>query len=413
MRILHVNKFFDLNGGAETYLHELMARQAARGHEVRAFATRHPNNLPSPDAARFVKRYDYSRSEGPGKDLRKAAAFLWNQEARRSLRQAIAAHRPDAIHLHNVYHHLSTSVLGVIRASGIPCVQTLHDYKLACPNYRMFTEGAVCERCKGGHYLQAVKHHCLWPTFAGNFLAAAEMGLAKATQAYERTVGKFLCPSQFMADKMREWGEPPSKLEVLRNPATLADRAAALDGGYLLYVGRLSAEKGVDTLIRAAARIPECSLKIAGTGPEEARLKQLAETLGARHILFLGFVRRDANLELWDRAQALVVPSVWYENASIAVLEAMGQGLPVIASRMGGLPEQVSDGVSGLLVRPQDVDAWEKALRAYLALPAEAKSGMGQAARRRIAEEFSWEGHLDKLEALYGSLRQAAPDSGR
>jgi glycosyltransferase involved in cell wall biosynthesis len=404
MRILHVNKFFDLNGGAETYLHELMARQAKRGHEVHAFSTRFSRNLPSADERLFVKRHDYSRSEGAGKDLEKAVSFIWNREARSAMRQAIAEHRPDVIHLHNIYHHLSSSILGVIRKSGIPCVQTLHDYKLACPNYRMFTEGSVCERCKGGNYLEAVRHRCLWPTFSGNMLAAVEMGLTKATQAYEKTVNFFLCPSQFMVEKMREWGEPPSKLRLLRNPADAVYPAATQDGGYLLYAGRLSPEKGIETIIRAVARIPECRLKIAGTGPEEARLKQLIQTLDARNILFLGFVRRSQNLELWQKAQALVVPSVWYENASIAVLEALAQGLPVIASRIGGLPEQVEHGVSGILVQPGDVDAWEAALRDYLAYPAEARSRMGREAQKRVEEFFSWEKHLAELDGIYGSL---------
>lgn len=407
MRILHVNKFFDLRGGAETYLHELMARQAARGHEVHALSTRFSGNLPSPDDRLFVTRHDYSRSEGAAKDARKAAAFIWNGEARRAMRQAIAEHRPDVIHLHNIYHHLSSSILGVIRKSGVPCVQTLHDFKLACPNYRMFTEGAICERCKGGHYLQAVKHHCLWPTFSGNMLAAVEMGLTKATQAYERTVSVFLCPSQFMADKMREWGEPPSKLKLLRNPADPGGKLAAQDGGYLLYAGRLSAEKGIETVIRAVARIPECNLKIAGTGPEEARLKQLVEMLGARNIVFLGFVRRDGNLELWDRAQALVVPSIWYENASIAVLEAMSQGLPVIASRTGGLPEQVEHQLTGVLVPPGEADAWESAIRNFLSLPPDWRKQMGQASRQRVADVFGWDKHLQQLEEVYGSLKKA------
>jgi glycosyltransferase involved in cell wall biosynthesis len=404
MRILHVNKFFDLNGGAETYLHELMARQAARGHETHILSTRFSRNLPSPDEHSFVKRHDYSQSEGAAKDAEKAVSFIWNREARRAMKLAIAEHRPQVIHLHNIYHHLSSSILGVIRKSGIPCVQTLHDYKLACPNYRMFTEGSVCERCKGGNYLEAVKHRCLWPTFPGNMLATIEMGLTKATQAYERTVNYFLCPSQFMAEKMREWGEPPSKLRLLRNPADVSVESATLDGGYLLYAGRLSPEKGIETLIRAVARIPECRLKIAGIGPEEARLKQLTQTLGARNVLFLGFIRRSQNLELWQKAQALVVPSVWYENASIAVLEAMAQGLPVIASRIGGLPEQVEHGVNGLLASPGDVDAWESAIRTYLTYAPEVRAKMGQEAQRRVKEIFSWDKHLVELDGIYESL---------
>lgn len=405
MRILHVNKFFDMRDGVDIYVHELMRRQTSAGHETHILATRSPLNVATPDARFFTVRHDYSKSEGALRDMRKATAFVWNREARRAMRQAIAEFKPDVIHLHNVYHHLTTSILAEIRKARVPCVQTLHDYKLACPNYKMFTEGAVCERCRGGRYYEAIKHHCLWPTFSANALGALEMGFTKATQAYERTVRTFICPSKFMADKMTEWGEPPSKMSVILNPTEVSSRQATRDGGYILNAGRLAVEKGVDVLIRAVARIPEIKLKIAGTGPEEARLKKLTEELGAKNVLFLGFVRRADNLELWEKAQALVVPSVWYENASIAVLEAMGQGLPVMASRIGGLPEQIVDGESGLLFEPRDVDAWEAGLRKFASLNEDEKRRLGEAGTKRAAGLFAWDAHLAKLEEAYSNAK--------
>ncbi len=401
MRILHVNKFFDQRDGVDIYIKSLMQRQNRAGHETHVLATRSPLNVPTTDARLFMARNDFSKSEGLSRDARKAASFLWNREARRAMRQAIAEYKPDVIHLHNIYHHLTTSVLAEIRAARVPCVQTLHDYKLACPNYRMFTEGSVCERCKGGHYLETIKHHCMWPTFSANALGALEMGFSKATQAYERTVRTFICPSRFMAEKMVEWGEPSSKMAVIPNATDIPERAATRDGGYILNAGRLSAEKGVEFLIRAAARIPTLNLRIAGTGPEENRLRRLAEELNAKNIVFLGFVRRAENMELWERAQALVVPSIWYENASIAVLEAMGQGLPVIASRIGGLPEQVADGEAGMLIEPRNVEAWEAGLRKFLDFDDNAKSSMAEASRKRAKELFAWEDHSDKLEKAY------------
>ncbi|MFA5185813.1 MAG: glycosyltransferase [Patescibacteria group bacterium] len=401
MRILHVNKFFDQRDGVDIYVKSLMQRQTLSGHETHVLATRSPLNVPTTDARLFMARNDFSKSEGLSRDARKAASFLWNREARRAMRQAIAEYKPDVIHLHNIYHHLTTSVLAEIRAARVPCVQTLHDYKLACPNYRMFTEGSVCERCKGGRYLETIKHHCMWPTFSANALGALEMGFSKATQAYERTVRTFICPSRFMAEKMIEWGEPSSKMAVVPNATDIPERAATRDGGYILNAGRLSAEKGVEFLIRAAARIPTLNLRIAGTGPEENRLRRLAEELNARNIVFLGFVRRAENMELWERAQALVVPSIWYENASIAVLEAMGQGLPVIASRIGGLPEQVADGENGMLIEPRNVEAWEAGLRKFLDLDGNAKGSMAEASRKRAKDLFAWEEHSDKLEKAY------------
>jgi len=404
MRILHVNKFFDLRDGTDIYMNSLMERQARAGHEVHVFSTRAATNAKTPDARLFVERYDFSKSEGLGRDLRKGLAFVWNRAARRGMRQAIRDFRPDVVHLHNIYHHLSTSILAEIRTARLPCVQTLHDYKLACPNYKMFTEGAVCERCKGGRYYEAIRHHCLWPSAPPNALAALEMGMTKLRHSYERTVRLFICPSQFMADKMAAWGEPPPKMLVIPNPVEAAPRSATRDGNHLLFAGRLSAEKGIEVLIRAAARVPELEVRLAGTGPDEARLRTLAGGLAARNVVFLGFVKRSEHLELWERAQAFVVPSFWYENASIAALEAMAQGLPVLASRIGGLPEQVADGETGLLVEPQNVEAWEQALRHFMSLSAEAKLSMSRKAQARAADLYSWPGHMEKIFSAYARV---------
>jgi len=401
VRILHVNKFFDLRDGTDIYLHGLMERQKSSGHEPHVLATRASTNAETPDAHLFTERLDYARREAWSKDARKAAAFIWNREAARAMTEALREYRPEVIHLHNIYHHLTTSILRPIRASGIPCVQTLHDYKLACPNYKMFTEGAPCERCRGGRYYEAVRHHCLAPSFAANALAMLEMNLTKATQAYEKSVDYFLCPAQFMANKMRDWGEPPSKLRYLPNPVELPTEVADGSGSYILYIGRLSAEKGVEVLIRAAAAVPECKLKLAGSGPEEQKLRALARSLGADNIEFFGFVRKPELKEKLRQAAALAIPSVWYENAPLVVLEAMAMRLPVLAADIGGLPEMVESGKNGLLLKPGSVPAWTEGLRKFLALSADERSALGEAGRRRVEENFTWELHLERLGKVY------------
>lgn len=404
MKILHVNKFFDFHGGAETYLHSLMKHQQDRGHEVHAFSTRAPKNAPSDDSSSFVERYDYARSEGIARDVKKGLSFIWNQDAERSMRRMIKEIRPDVVHLHNIYHHLSTSILKPIREARIPCVQTLHDYKLACPNYKMFTEGANCERCKGGHYTEAITHHCLSASTAHNMLAAFEMGMTKLAQSYERTVGAFLCPSQFMADKMIAWGEPPSKFVLVPNPIDIPSAKATSDGDYVLYAGRLSPEKGIETLIRAMTHVPEVKLHVAGTGPEEGKLHALVESLGITTVTFLGFMRSVDLAEVRRHSIAMAVPSVWYENAPYSVLEAMAEELPVLASRVGGLPELVEHGVSGWLAEPGNVDAWTQALRVVVATPPELRKRMGRASRERIEQRHLWDQHLDHVEEVYTGL---------
>lgn len=401
MKILHVNKFFDQTGGVEIYLHRVMSKQAEAGHEVHAFSTRASSNLASKDAPYFVHRFDMSRSEGFQKDIQKAAAFLWNTEAKRTMERMLKEIRPDVVHLHNIYHHLSTSILDPIRVSGVRCVQTLHDLKLACPNYAMFTQGEVCERCRGGKYWNAITHRCLTDSTAGNVLGAAEMTMTKFRKSYERTIHRFITPSEFHRKKMIEWGEPAGKFVVIRNPAEVAEKPGESGGGYVLFAGRLSIEKGVDILIRAAALVPALSVKIAGKGPDEERLRHLARSLGAANVSFLGFVPPAELNVIRAKADAVINSSIWYENSPLTVLEALGQGIPVIASNIGGVPELVEHGEEGWLVTPKDVEAWAEAFRVLLRTPLDVRREMGLKGMQRIREHHGWKEHLKKLEGEY------------
>ncbi|MDD5726323.1 MAG: glycosyltransferase family 4 protein [Patescibacteria group bacterium] len=401
MKILHVNKFFDLRGGAEFYLHDLMARQRKLGHEVHVFSTQTEKNLPSADEEYFVTRYNYDRSEGARRDVKKAISFLWNNEAKRSFSRMLVDIKPDVIHLHNIYHHLSTSILVEVRQSGIPCVQTLHDYKLACPNYKMFTEGKACERCKGGHYCQAIRHNCLngfWPSS----LAALEMASTKFKQSYERTVGAFICPSAFMKNKMIEWGEPSGKMVYVPNPVEIPERVSSDRGtASYVYVGRLSHEKGLETAIRAFARVPSAKLEIIGQGPEALQLQRLAQELAPERIKFLGFLGGTALADYRDKARAFIMPTVMYENSSLAVLEAMAAGVPIIASDIGGIPEMVKDGVNGFLAKPGDVESWIEAINQMESFSSEQRLEMGDAGRELAKNNHNWEKHLKQLDEIY------------
>ncbi|MDP3793868.1 MAG: glycosyltransferase family 4 protein [Candidatus Uhrbacteria bacterium] len=405
MRILHINKFFDLHGGAETYLHGLIKVERDAGHDVHVFSTQGATNFPTPDAKYFVSRLAMHRREGPWRDLCKAIKFLWNREAERSLSIMLNELRPDIVHLHNVYHHLSSSVLKPIRDRHLPCVMTLHDYKLANPVYGMFDQKGVCEHAKGGRYFEIFKRRCAAPDFFGNALTAFEMWMTKRRQSYEKTVQLFLCPSTFMQRTMIDWGEPANQLRYLANPTDLPEEPVPGGGGYLLYAGRLSLEKGLESFIRAAAQVPELPIKIAGRGPEDQPLRSLSRSLQASHIEFLGFLKPEELAMIRRRAEALILPSVSYENASGSLLEAMASGLPCLTTRIGGNPELVEDGVNGFLVAPGDVEDWEHTLRRFLALPVEVRREMGLAGREKIIEHHLWSQHLERLMEFY---REAA-----
>ncbi len=403
MTILHINKFWDFHGGTEVYLHELFERQAKAGHTVHVLATKKPGTPASPDEASFVTYHAFNEFEGLWKDGAKAMHYLWNREAKRAVETALQTLKPDVVHLHNIYHHLSTSILAPIRAAHIPCVQTLHDYKLACPNYKMYTQNAPCERCKNGDYQNAIKFRCLGASLLPNVLAALEMGMTKAQQSYEKTVDRFLCPSQFMREKMIDWGEPAGKMRYVPNPTRVPAQIAARGGGYLFYAGRLSQEKGLKTVLSAMERVRDLPLWIAGRGPEEAALRAQAEALGLTHVRFLGFLP-PAELEpIRAKAEAFLMPTQMYENASGAVMEAMAAGLPCLATAIGGTPELVEDGKNGFLVKPGDVDDWVRVLHRFHALSQEERNEMGKNGREKILAKHTWEQHLKTLETCYTS----------
>ncbi len=405
MRILHVNKFFDFHGGAEVYLHQLVEKQRLQGHDVHIFSTQKASTSLGEDAKFSPAYHAYDRSEGFVEDAKKGLAFLWNREAKRQFSAMLDAVKPDIVHVHNIYHHLSSSILGEIRERKIPCVQTLHDHKLACPNYKMYTQGANCDRCKNGNYFQAVKFQCLSTSTLANILGATEMHLTKATAAYEKTVQAFLCPSRYMQKTMIAWGEPGSKMVYLPNPTDLPQEMATGGGGYVLYTGRLSEEKGVDTLIRGIVRVPELALWIAGSGPEEARLKALAEELGAAHVRFLGFVPPEELAKMRIKAEAIVLATKMRENASGALLEGLAAGLPCLATNVGGNPELIEEGKTGWLLPPNDPIAWHEGFLRLKQTSLVRRREMGLRGRAFIERERTWKKHLDAMEEVYEMVR--------
>lgn len=389
MRILQVNNFFDLQGGAEVYMHGLIDELESRGHVVHAFSTLGVKNIPSRDEKYFIKRHDHDHP------------ILWNGAARQSFAKMLNEVKPEIIHLHNIHHHISTSILSEIRKRRIPCVQTLHDYALITPNERMFDHGAPCERSKGGKYYNVILHRCLSSKFFHNLLAALEMYFTKATQAYERTVSIFLCPSRFMKEKMEDWGEPAGKLRSVPAPTDWIEEPAIRGGGYVMYVGCLSEEKGMESFIEASAKVPELPVKIAGRGPLEEKLKAFVREKGAHHIEFLGFVAPADLQKLRDRAEALVLPILSYKSASSVVLAGMTNGLPCLVTRIGGNPELVVDGENGFLVKPGDSEDWLRTLRRFLATTNEVRAQMGEKSRERIRTRHLWTDHMNAVLNCY------------
>jgi glycosyltransferase involved in cell wall biosynthesis len=407
VKILHVNKFLYRRGGAECYMLDLAEVQSQRGHDVAFFGMAHPDNLPS----RFQEHFpQYLSFNPPPRSLRDkarvAGRLLYSPAARRGMEKVLEEFSPDVVHLHNIYHQLSPSILQPLRALGVPAVMTLHDYKLACPTYLFLDKGEVCEACLGGHFYQAVLRRCNNGSLIASSLNALELSLHTAAKAYS-PVDLFACPSRFIADKMTAAGVFPDRLRHIPN---FVDAAAVgvkkRAGGAAVYAGRLAKEKGVDTLIEAAATTGS-RVDIAGTGPEASAFEALARSLGADGVRFHGHLPREELHRLVRSAAVVTVPSRCHENQPLIVLESLACGVPVIASELGGLPELIAPGVDGDLVPPNDPDALAASLQGFLSDPARAYE-MGRAGRAKVEAEFSPDRHLQRLEQLYAEATKSA-----
>jgi glycosyltransferase involved in cell wall biosynthesis len=413
MRILHVNKFLYRRGGAESYMEDLAELQIAAGHRVAFFGMAHPMNTHLEYAAHFPA---YVELEPPPKSLsgrlRGVGRILYSTSASRGMEAVLADFRPDVVHLHNIYHQLSPSVLRPVARRRLPAVMTLHDYKLACPTYQFLDHGRICEACLGGHFHQAVRRRCKDGSRGRSAVVAGELYLHTITRAYS-PVGIFICPSRFLERKMAQAGVFPPRLRHIPHFIDLARVALKPSpGGAALIAGRLSPEKGVDVAIRAVGSLPQAELDIAGTGPDEARLRSLAAQVAPGRVRFHGLISKEEVNRLMLAAAVAVVPSRWYENQPMVVLEALARGVPVVGSALGGLTELVELGRTGALVSPSDPDALAAALQPYLSDPAHGW-GMRERARELARAEFSPERHLDRLQGAYAeagakALRAAA-----
>ena len=402
MRILHCNKFLYRRGGAEAYMEGVATLQQERGHEVAFFGMTHPANPALPYAEHFPDQVEFDRPvDGVLPKARAFGRMLYSSSARRGMAAVVADFRPDVVHLHNIYHSLSPSILRPLEAAGVPTVMTLHDYKLACPTYRFLDKGEVCEACLGGNFAQATLRRCKDGSLLQSAAATIEMTVHRRTGAYG-PIDIFISPSRFLAQKMVEAGVYPDRMRVVNHfvdTSQLPAKTAA--GGPIVFAGRLSHEKGVDVLIEAVALLgPGVKLEVAGEGAESERLEALADRLAPGQVHFHGRLPRSAVLDLIRSATVSCLPSRWYENQPMAVLESLAIGVPVVATALGGHPELVQPGRTGELVPPNDARALADALRRLIDDPDRAME-MGRRGRAVVERDFSPDLHVGNLEEMY------------
>lgn len=345
MKILLINKFHYVRGGAERAYFDTAHILKQNGHEVAFFSMHHPSNKETPWEKYFIENIDYHKQYTIQKRFELACSMVWNCQAQHRLESLLKVFRPDIVHLHNIYHQISPSIIATLKKQGIPTVMTLHDYKCISPNYSLYVRGKIWE----GGALQCMKDRCVRDAFLPSVICSLEHIVHSFLGIYAK-VDMFFAPSIFLQKKFEERGFK-GIIRHIDQPIILPEiREEGVREKHLLYAGRLSREKGVDTLLSALVYLPNCILRIAGEGPERNTLYVLAHELGIiDRVHFLGHLSSEKLKRELSSARAIVVPSVWYENMPYALIEALGAGQVVIASRIGGMTEKITHGKNGFL----------------------------------------------------------------
>ena len=413
MKILLVNTRHYRGGGDSTYTFNLADLLREAGHEVGFFAMEDEKSLADPNADLFVSHIDFkelNKRKTPGRMLKVAGRAIYSREARKKFGRMVDRFGPDLVHLQNIHAHLTPSVIVEAKKRKLPVVWTLHDYKLICPNSHFLIDGTgeICEACLSGGFYQAVLKRCKKGSLLASLMASCEAYVHRWMGVLAK-VDVFLSPSAFLAGKMVEGGLPAQKVRHLPLflPRTMFGQVPEdqEDGGYILFIGRLTRIKGVYPLLAASRLAPEVPLIMAGAADEPV-LEDLPRELGPG-AKYVGMKHGQELWRLLAEARAVVVPSLWFENQPFAITEAFAVGKPVITSNLGGMIELVKDRERGFLVPPGDVEALAGAM-SWLADHPEKARQLGRKALEYVRAEHHPEIHYQRLMEAYRSARGQA-----
>jgi glycosyltransferase involved in cell wall biosynthesis len=376
---LSLHTFYRQAGGEDAVFRAEVALLQERGHEVLelTFDNCDLENLPS---------------------WRQAGLTLWNQEAYRQVREAIREHRPDLLHVHNTFPLASPAVIHAAKAEGVPVVMTLHNYRLLCVNALFFRRGRVCEDCLGGLPWRGVLHGCYRESRPASAVVAGMLTLHRALGTWN-LVDRFIALTEFARGKFLEAGFPPEKVVVKPNFVHPDPGPGQGRGGYALFVGRLSPEKGVLTLLEAWRRLGgRVPLRVVGDGPLMPEVSRLAQEVPGVEVL--GRKGPEEVYALMGEASFLVFPSEWYETFGRVAIEAFAKGTPVVAARIGAGAEVTDHGRTGLHFRPGDPEDLAAQVEWLLSHPAEL-SRMRKEARAEYEAKYTAERNYARLMAIY------------
>lgn len=404
MKVLLIDVYNYNKGGAETVCFNTGKLLEQHGHQVVYFTLKWAENNPSPYSKYFPESKETRK--GPFRQVKNMVNYFYHFEAAKKLEQLIIDEKPDIAHIHLMWGQITPSIFPVLRKHHIPIVYTVHDFRIVCPAY-LFRDGRgrVCEDCQGMYFYKCFTHTCCKGSKLMSAVMAAEQYFRNSFFNPAKYIDGFIYVSNFARD-IQERYMPAVKNTpniTLYNFSTLiADAPKSMPKEkYFLFFGRLSYEKGVRTLLEAFKDLPDCKLKIVGTGPKENELKEFVESNYMRKVEFLGYKRGKELSDLVANAYFVIVPSEWYENNPMSIIESYSVGTPVIGARIGGIPEIVVENETGYQFASGDSRELKDKVQLADDLSDEEYVRLSQGTLKFAHENLSLESYCPKLIGFY------------
>ena len=406
MKVLLVHKFWRKVGGAEVYFQDVARILRNHGHQVKIFTSDF-----NAEGSRDVYKRDENVVFGNSVDYLKGnfidrvkniTEVIYSKKNKEQFRQLLREYKPDIVHVFAIYVTITPSILDACREEGVPVVMSCNDYKHICPNYRLFHHGKICEDCKGGKFYKAVLNNCCKHSIAVSIISTIEAYTHANMNIWKKNISAFLFESKFMMQKTEEfWGKGTANLEFLGKPFNASQyKISHDDAGYILFLGRLSDEKGVDILISAMKSVPGAFLKIVGSGNYREVLENIVAKENIPNIEFLGPKYGDELEALFNGCRFLVVPSLWHENFPYVMMEAFARGKAVLGSDKGGIPEYIIPGETGYVFNSHDSTELAEYIEDLWSNPDKARV-MGAKAKELADKQFNDEAFYSRLSAIY------------
>lgn len=405
MKVLLIDVYNFNKGGAETVCFNTGRMLEEHGHKVVYFTLKWKDNRPSPYSKYFPESKETRR--GPLKQVKNMINYFYHFEAAKKIEQLIIDEKPDVAHIHLMWGQITPSIFPVLRKYSIPVLFTVHDYRIVCPTYTFRDgNGKICEACQGRYFYKCFTHTCCKGSKLISAVMAAEQYFRNAFFNPAKYIDGFIYVSNF-ARNIQEKYMPSLKSKpniTLYNFSTsiVSEPKTMPTDKYFLFFGRLSYEKGVMTLLKAFKELPQCSLKVVGTGPKEEELKAFARDNGMKNVTFLGYKTGKELTDLVSNAYFIIVPSEWYENNPMTIIEAYSVGTPVIGARIGGIPEIVVDGQTGFQFESGNIVDLKNTVLRTDALDGKTYTELSQGTINFANENLSKDRYWKKLIEFYG-----------